>query len=331
MDLRTRYLGFDLPHPLLPGASPLGADLDAIRRLEDAGAPAIVLPSLFEEQVVRDELIAGLHVRGVMDSHVEATSYLPDPSAFEHGPFEYLEHVRRVRAHVGVPVIASLNGTTMGCWLDYARFVQDAGADALELNVYRLPSDPRVGALDLERETVAMVRAVRATVSIPLAVKLSPFYTSLPALAHELARAGAAGLVLFNRFLQPDIDLEELRAVPRLELSDPSELPLRLRWIAILSGSLQASLACTGGVHDAEGAVKAVMVGAHAVQVVSILLRRGPEHLAVLRRELAEWLETHEYASLRQMQGSMNLAGCPNPKAYERANYVRVLQSWHGE
>ena len=222
MDLRTTYLGFDLPHPLVPGASPLGADLDAIRRLEDAGAPAIVLPSLFEEQVVRDEMAAGLHVRGFMDSHAEAMSYLPDPSAFEHGPFEYLEHVHRVRAQVGVPVIASLNGTTQGCWLDYAGLVQDAGADALELNVYRLASDPEVGAVDLERETVAMVRAVRSTVSIPLAVKLSPFYTSLPAFARELALAGAAGLVLFNRFLQPDIDLEELRAVPRLEHGETS-------------------------------------------------------------------------------------------------------------
>jgi dihydroorotate dehydrogenase (fumarate) len=331
MDLRTTYLGIELPHPLVSGASPLADDLGTVRRLEDAGAAAIVLRSLFEEQIVRDEISAGLHLYGAAESYAEALTYLPKQDVFALGPFEYLDHLRRLRAAVAVPLVASLNGSTLGGWLDYARFLEDAGADAIELNVYRLPVAVGEDAVDVERDTVDMVRAVRQTVSVPLAVKLSPFYTSLPALAVRLREAGADGLVLFNRFMQPDLDVEELKVVPSIELSDPSELRLRLRWLAILSTSFPGSLAASGGVHDVTGVIKAVMAGAHAVQLVSVILRRGPACLARMRSELAEWLESHEYASLRQMQGSMNLAACPNPGAYERANYVKILQSWHGE
>jgi dihydroorotate dehydrogenase (fumarate) len=331
MDLRTTYLGLDLPHPLMPGASPLPDQLDRARRLEDAGAAAIVLRSLFEEQILQDDLSAGLHVEGPMESYAEALSYFPNPGTFALGPFEYLEHLRRLRQAVSVPLIASLNGTTLGGWLEYAQFLQDAGADALELNVYRLPVTAAEDALEVERETTEMIRAVKCTVKLPVAVKLSPFYTSLPAFADRLESAGADGLVLFNRFLQPDIDVEELRAVPQMELSHPSELRLRLRWLAILSSRFKGSLACSGGVHDTPGVVKALMTGADVVQVVSVLLERGIEHLALLQRELSSWLTEHEYTSLRQMRGSMNMAGCPNPKALERAHYMRVLQSRHGE
>jgi len=331
MDLRTTYLGLELPHPLMPGASPLPDLLDRARRLEDAGAAAIVLRSLFEEQILQDDLTAGLHVEGPMESYAEALSYFPSPGSFALGPFEYLEHLRRLRAAISVPLIASLNGTTLGGWLEYAQFLQDAGADALELNVYRLPVSVQEDGVEVERETVEMVRAVKHTVRVPVAVKLSPFYTSLPAFAARLSGAGADGFVLFNRFLQPDIDVEELRAVPQMELSHPDELRLRLRWLAILSGSYPGKLAASGGIHDSRGVIKALMAGAAAVQVVSALLIRGIDYLTVLRQELESWLTEHEYTSLRQMQGSMNLAGCPNPGAYERAHYMRILQSRHGE
>jgi dihydroorotate dehydrogenase (fumarate) len=330
MDLRTTYLGLELPHPLMPGASPLPDVLDTARRLEDAGAAAIVMRSLFEEQILQEDLSAGLYVEGPMESYAEALSYFPNPEGFALGPFEYLEHVRRLRQAVSVPLIASLNGTTLGGWLEYAQFLQDAGADALELNVYRLPVSAEEDASEVERETADMVLAVKHTVRIPVAVKLSPFYTSLPAFVARLERAGADGLVLFNRFLQPDIDVEDLRALPRMELSHPSELRLRLRWLAILSSGFKGSLACSGGVHDTPGVVKSLMAGADVVQVVSALLSRGVEYLAVLRRELETWLTEHEYTSLRQMRGSMNMAGCPDPKAYERAHYMRVLQGRQG-
>jgi dihydroorotate dehydrogenase (fumarate) len=331
MDLRTSYLGLDLPHPFMPGASPLPDGLDMARRLEDAGASAIVMRSLFEEQILQEEISAGLHVEGPMESYAEALSYFPDPSTFRLGPFEYLEHVRRLRQALALPLIASLNGTTLGGWLEYAQYLEDAGADALELNVYRLPVSAQEDALAVEQETAEMVVAVKRTVRIPVAVKVSPFYTSLPAFAARLAGAGADGLVLFNRFLQPDIDVEELRAVPLMELSHPSELRLRLRWLAILSGGFPGSLACSGGVHDTPSAVKALMAGADVVQVVSALLLRGPQVLAELRTGLAAWLVEHEYASLAQLRGSMSLAGCPDPKAYERAHYMRVLQSRQGD
>jgi dihydroorotate dehydrogenase (fumarate) len=328
MDLSTTYLGFALPHPLMPGASPMVDDLDTVRRLEDAGAAAIVMHSLFEEQIVQEQVTTFAHAEAHADSFGEALSYFPSPDAFALGPDDYLEQVRRIKEAVRVPVIGSLNGVSLGGWLEYARLIEQAGADALELNVYMVAADPGESAQAIEDRTVEMVRTVRGGVRIPLAVKLSPFYTALAHFARRLDEAGPAGLVLFNRFYQPGIDVEALEVRRELHLSDSSELPLRLRWLAILSGHVQASLAVTGGVHTVADVIQAVMAGAHAVQFVSALLRGGPERLAALRRELAAWLEEHEYTSLRQMQGSMSLRSCPDPAAYERGNYMFMLQSW---
>jgi dihydroorotate dehydrogenase (fumarate) len=328
MDLSTTYLGFDLPHPLIPGAGPMADDLDTVRRLEDAGAAAIVMRSLFEEQIAFEEAETFAVTESHGFSHGEAGSYFPSPDAFALGPDEYLEHLRRIKAMVGVPVIGSLNGVTPGGWLRYARLLEEAGADALELNVYTIATDPTEDARTLEDRTIEMVREVRQNVRIPLAVKLSPFYTSFANFAHRLDAAGPAGLVLFNRFWQPGIDVEELEVRRELHLSDSSELPLRLRWLAILSDNVHASLAATGGVHTMLDVIQAVMAGAHAVQMVSALLHHGPEYLTVLRRQLVQWLEEHEYGSLRDMRGSMSLRSCPDPQAYERANYMLMLQSW---
>lgn len=330
MDLSTTYLGFKLPHPFMPGASPLVDDLDMVRRLEDAGAAAIVMHSLFEEQLVGEQLAHAAHTERPAESFPEALSYFPRRPDFALGPYEYAEQIRRIRAAVAVPVIASLNGCSWGGWLSYAHVLEQAGADALELNVYELAADGRESAAAIEDRTLAMVRAVRAAVGIPLAVKLSPFYTALAHLARQLDAAGADGLVLFNRFYQPDIDVEQLDVTRSLSLSDSSELLPRVTWLAVLSPIVRASLAVSGGVHTAIDAVKAVMAGAQAVQMVSALLRHGPEHLRAVRAALAQWLEEHEYDSLGQMHGSMNLQRCPDPKAFSRTNYLHVLQSWRG-
>lgn len=328
MDLSTAYLGFKLPHPLIPGASPLSADLDTVRRLEDAGAAAIILPSLFEEQITADELGTQHHMLVYEDSHAEALSYFPLAEEYAMGPARYLEHVRRVSDAVHVPVIGSLNGTSPEGWLEYARLIQDAGADAVELNFYHVATDPSESGAAVEQRLLEVVRAVKGHVSIPVAVKLSPFFSSLANLAQHLDTAGADGLVLFNRFYQPDIDPDALDAVPRLHLSDSNELLLRLRWLAILSGRVRASLAATGGVHTALDAVKAVMSGAHAVQMVAALLIHGPTHLAKIKRDLSHWFEEREYESLEQAQGSMSLLRCPDPEAFERGNYMKILQTW---
>jgi dihydroorotate dehydrogenase (fumarate) len=330
MDLSTTYLGLKLPHPLMPGASPLVDDLDMVRRLEDAGAAAIVMHSLFEEQIVGEQIAWDQWVEAHAEAHAEALDYLPDPAVYALGPEEYLEQIAKIKSAVRVPVIASLNGTTRGGWLGHARLIEQAGADALELNVYSVETDAGETSSAIESRVLGIVKYVKSSVRIPIAVKLSPFYTALAHFARELGFSGADGLVLFNRFYQPNIDVEELAVVPALHFSDPGELLLRLRWLAILSGNVAGSLACSGGVHSGLDAVKAVMCGAHAVQVVSSLLRRGPEHLGVVRAQLAEWLEKHEYSSLRQMQGSMNLEHCPDPKLFERANYMRILQNWRG-
>ena len=330
MDLSTTYLGLELPHPFISGASPLADDLDTVRRLEDAGAAAIVMRSLFEEQLVQEQVATDWHMASPSDSFAEALSYLPDPESFHLGPGEYLEQLSRVKAAVAVPVFGSLNGTTLGGWLEYARLIQEAGADALELNVYRLAADPDESSEAIERATLDMVRAVRESLEIPLAVKLSPFYTSMAGFARRLEEAGVDGLVLFNRFYQADIDPEELEAVRTLRLSDSSALLLRLRWLAILSARLELSLASSGGVHTGVDAVKAVLCGADAVQVVSALLRNGPEHLTTLRDDTAAWLTEHEYETMAQMRGSMNLERCPDAGAYERANYMHILQGYPG-
>jgi dihydroorotate dehydrogenase (fumarate) len=328
MDLSTTYLGFHLPHPFMPGASPLVDDLDMVRRLEDAGAAAIVMHSLFEEQIVAEQLAAFSHTETHADTFAEALSYFPDTNVFALGPAEYLDRIRQIKEAVSVPVIASLNGSSLGGWLKFAQQMQQAGADALELNVYSIATDLHDTAQDVEGQVLSMLRAVKERVHIPVAVKLSPFCSAFGHFAHQLDEAGADGLVIFNRFYQPDIDVEELVVEHQIHLSDSRELLLRLRWLAILSGRVQASLAVTGGVHTPLDAIKAIMCGAQAVQMVSALLRHGPEHLRVVREWIATWLEEHEYESLAQMQGSMSLIHCPDPQAYERANYLEMLQSW---
>jgi dihydroorotate dehydrogenase (fumarate) len=328
MDLTTEYLGMRLPHPLVAGASPLADDLDGVKRLEDAGAAAIVLRSLFEEQITREQMAEHVNLDRHGESFAEATSYFPSPDAFALGPFQYLEHLRRVKAAVGVPVLASLNGATPGGWIDYARLMQQAGADALELNIYRIATDPETASSEIERQAIETVRAVKQAVTIPVAVKLSPFYTAFAHLARELDRNGADGLVLFNRFYEPDIDPEELAATRTLHLSDSSELRLRLHWMAILSGRVRASLAVTGGVHTALDVVKATMAGAHVTQMVSALLMHGPRHLGTVLNDLASWLQEHEWPSLAEMRGNLSLLKVPDPDAYERANYMLMLQGW---
>jgi dihydroorotate dehydrogenase (fumarate) len=328
MDLSTTYLGFDLPHPLMPGASPLAARLDSVRRLEDAGAPMVVMNSLFEEQIAREAMATAYSMETPKESYAEALTYFPEPDEFDLGPEEYLEHLARVKAAVSVPVVGSLNGTTSGGWLRFAQLIEEAGADALELNLYDVAGDPAETGADVERRALEVVATVKQTVTIPIAVKLSPYYSSLANLAHRLDELRVEGLVMFNRFYQPDIDVESLDVAPVVHLSDSSELLLRLRWLALLFGRVHASLAVTGGVHTPLDAVKAVMSGASAVQMVSALLRHGPGYLADVRAGLASWLEEHEYASLQQMLGSMSLQRTPNPGAYERANYARILQTW---
>jgi dihydroorotate dehydrogenase (fumarate) len=330
MNLSTTYMGFELAHPLVPGASPLTEDLDAVRRLEDAGAPMLVMYSLFEEQVVREELAVLRSIEAPKESYAEALSYLPEPQDFELGPDAYLEQLRKVKAAVAVPVIASLNGTTEGGWLRYARLLEQAGADGLELNLYDLALDPEETGEAVERRGLAVVRAVKGSVRVPVAVKLSPFYSSIANYARRLDEAGADALVLFNRFYQPDIDVEQQEAL-RVYLSSPSELLLRLRWIGALAGRVRPSLAATGGAQTAVDVVKAVMVGADVTQMVSALLRHGPAYLGQVRLGLAQWLEEHGCESLRQIKGSMSLLRCPDPSAYHRANYIRLLKSWQVE
>jgi dihydroorotate dehydrogenase (fumarate) len=327
MNLSTSYLGFTLAHPFVPGASPLCDDLDIVRRLEDAGAPALVLRSLFEEQIVGEQLQAFAHIEQHGESTAEAMSFFPQPKSFVFGPEEYLNHLRRVKEAVDVPVIASLNGVSAHGWSDYPRLIQEVGADALELNIYVLALDPDVSGATVEAECLDAIRSVRRQVRIPLAVKLSPFFSSPAAFARAAAAAGADALVLFNRFYQPDIDAANLQAESTLHLSSPAELPLRLRWVAALSGRLKCGLAVTGGVHSALDAVKAIMAGADVVQVVSVLLRRGPEHLTRLRADLASWLDEHHWPSLGHVKGLMDLDRCPDPEVYERANYMLMLQS----
>lgn len=328
MDLTTTYLGLKLPHPFLPGASPMVDDLDLVKRLEDAGAAAIVMHSLFEEQITREEwgTIHSMEVHA--ESFSEAISYFPEPEEFNLGPQQYLEQVRRIKSMVRIPVIGSLNGTTASGWLEYAKLIQEAGADALELNLYGMATELHETGTALENRLLEAVRIVRNSVTIPVAVKLSPFFTALANFAYQLDQMKVDGLVLFNRFYQPDIDPVQLEVVPSLHLSDSSELLLRLRWLAILSGRIHASLAVSGGIHSPIDAIKAIMTGASAVQIVSALLRNGPGFLRVLKQGVVEWMEENEYESVRQMQGNMSLLRCSNPAAFERANYMRVLQSW---
>lgn len=331
MDLTTNYLGLRLSSPLMPGASPLVDDLDVVKQLEDAGAAAIVMRSLFEEQITGEKLATIYHMELYADSYSEALSYFPKSEEFALGPDQYLEHLRKIKQSVNLPVIASLNGTTPGGWVEYAKQIEQAGADALELNTYFVATDPQETGWAVELRILEVVRAVADAVNIPLAVKISPFFSSLSNFVYRLDELGIEGLVLFNRFYQPDIDTELLEAKPTLYLSDSSELLLRLRWLAILSRQVSANLACSGGVHTVTDVIKSVMAGADAVQVCSALLRHGPGYIKTLKEETVKWMEENSYTSLRQMRGSMGLARCPDPQAFERANYMRTLHSWRAE
>jgi len=327
MDLKTTYLGLELKNPIICGSCPLGADIDTLRAFEAAGAAAVVLPSLFEEEIL-GAVAAQMEMESAGAGFAEASSYLPDPDGYHVGPNQYLDHIGAAKEVVSIPIIASLNGATPGGWTNYAEKMEAAGADAIELNAYYLAADPDETGEHVEQRVIDIVRGVKEAVSVPIAVKLSPFYSSLSHLARKLENAGADGLVIFNRFYQPDLDIEELDVVPNLRLSTADELRLRLRWLAILSSQVGISLAATGGAHNAVDVIKAVMTGANAVQMVSALLIHGPEHITRTLEAIEFWLNEHEYESLRQMQGSMNMSKVPNPDKLTRANYMKMLDSW---
>jgi len=330
VDLQTTYLGLKLANPLVIAASPVTDSLDALKRLEAAGAAAAVLPSLFEEQVVHDEVeLAKIYDFGA-ESFAEALTYFPEQDDYRIGPDNYLRHIEQAKKAVKIPIIGSLNGTSQGGWTRYAKLMQDAGADALELNVYFVAADLSMSSAEVESMYTDLVAAVKNSVSIPLAVKVGPYFSSMGYMAKRLVEAGADGLVLFNRFLQPDIDLESLEIKPHLALSNPAELLVPLRWIAILHGRLQASLAVTSGIHSAEGLAKAILAGADVGMVASMVLREGIDKVGKVLTGLRAWMEEKEYESVRQMQGSMSQENCPEPAAFERGNYMKALTSYTG-
>ncbi len=328
VDLRTSYLGLSLKNPLVASASPLSKKVETARQLEESGVSAIVMYSLFEEQIIRegDKLHTDLE-RGI-ESFAEAQTYLPDYGTYSIGPETYLEQLRKIKNAVSIPVIGSLNGVSTGGWIEYGKKIQDAGADALELNLYYLAANPDLTGAELEDSHIALVKDIRKEVQIPLAIKLSPFFSSIPNFARRLVEAGADGLVLFNRFYQPDFDLEELEVVPHLVLSNSNELRLPLRWIAILYGRIQTDFALTTGVHSAEDIIKAAMAGASVSMVASEFLQNGIGRAAELLTDLVTWMEEHEYVSIGQMKGSMSQQAISEPAAIERANYMTVLSSY---
>jgi dihydroorotate dehydrogenase (fumarate) len=328
MDLTTTYLGMNLRSPLVPSASPLSEEIDNLKQMEDAGASAVVLHSLFEEQLRQERLELHHHLTHGTESYAESLTYFPEPTEFRVGPEEYLDHVRKAKAALGIPVIASLNGSSVGGWTDYARAIEEAGADALELNIYAIPTDFNQPGSEVEQLNLEILRRVKAVVSLPVAVKTSPFYSNFANMARQFDELGANGLVLFNRFYQPDIDLEELEIRPNLLLSTPQALRLPLRWIAILYGHLGADLAATSGIHTAQDVIKVLLVGASVTQLCSVLLRRGVEHIRHIEADLAHWLEEHEYESVRQLRGSMSQKHCADPAAFERAQYMKTLHTY---
>ncbi|MDD5261663.1 MAG: dihydroorotate dehydrogenase-like protein [Methylacidiphilales bacterium] len=326
--LETCYHGLTLKNPVIAGASPLADRMDTARQLEDSGAAAIILHSLFEEQITADDMATDYHTQIHGDSFSEALSFFPENEDYAHGPQEYLEHIAKLKEALGIPVIASLNGVTPGGWTHYAELIQKAGADALELNLYQVSANPKETSMEIETRLLETVSQVSGRVSLPLAVKISPFFTAPLHFVSKLEQSGADAAVLFNRFYQPDIDVELLEAVPRLHLSDSSELLLRLRWLAALHGLCGLDLALSGGVNRSLDLVKGLMAGATTVQVVSTLLKNGPAHVGFLLRGLETWMDEHEYESVEQLRGSMSLKTCPDPAAFERGNYMRVLQGW---
>lgn len=326
LDLTTSYLGMKLRTPLVASASPLSHEIDSIRQLEDAGASAVVLYSLFEEQLRRETLELDFYLSEGTESSPESLSYFPQPGEFVLGPDGYLEHIRKAKQAVKIPIIASLNGSSVGSWIQYATQIEQAGADALECNIYWVVTDPRASAQQVEQHYIEILQAVKSAVHIPVAVKLSPFFTNLANVATRLDAAGANALVLFNRFYQPDIDLEELELIPSVLLSTPQAMRLPLTWVGILYGHVKADMAATGGIHGAEDVIKLLMVGSNVTMLCSTLLRNGINHLRAIEQGVRQWMESHEYESVAQMMGSMSQRHCPDPAAFERAQYMRAVK-----
>ena len=327
LDLTTRYLGLNLRTPLVASASPLSQEIASIRQLEDAGASAVVLYSLFEEQLRQESLELDFYLNEGTESFAESLSYFPESSEYNLGPDEYLEHIRKAKAAVKVPIIASLNGSSVGGWIQYATQIEEAGADALECNVYWIVADPNTTSAEVEQHYIDILEAVKTAVHIPVAIKLSPFFSNFANMAKRLDAAGADALVLFNRFYQPDIDLDTLELTPRVLLSTPQAMRLPLTWIGILHGKVKANLAATSGIHGAEDVIKLLMVGADVTMLCSTLLRNGVNHLRSIEQGIRQWMESHEYDSVKQMKGSMSQLRCSDPSAFERAQYMRAVKS----
>jgi dihydroorotate dehydrogenase (fumarate) len=328
MDLTTTYMGLKLKNPLVPSASPLGRDISTVKRMEEAGASAVVLESLFEEQIIHEKFEMDHFLAQGTESFAEATSYFPESDMYSFGPEEYLAHIQKCKEAVDMPIIASLNGTSKGGWTDYARKMQEAGADGLELNSYYLATDPNKSPQEIEDNYLEVLKAVKNAVTIPVALKISPFFTSLSHMATRFDEIGVDALVLFNRFYQPDIDLENLEVIPNLVLSSSESMRLPLRWIAILYGKIKASMAATTGIHTSEDALKMVMAGADVTQLCATLLQNGIERITHIKDGMIKWMEDHEYESIKQMKGSMSHKSVAEPAAFERANYMRVLKSY---
>ena len=328
MDLRTQYLGLELKNPVVASASPLSRTLDNMKRLEDAGAAAIVMYSLFEEQIAHEADELDHYLQYGTESFAEALSYFPETAEYNLGPGSYVDLLAKAKKTLGIPVIGSLNGISVGGWVNYAKQLQDAGADAIELNVYYIPTDPLLSSADVEGRYLEVLYAVKKAVTVPVAVKLSPYFSSMANMANRLVNAGADGLVMFNRFYQPDINLEQLEVVPEVNLSDSSESRLPMRWIAILYGRVKASLAATSGIHSAADVLKVVMAGADVAMMCSALLKHGPDHVRQVLTDLREWMLEHEYVSIQQMKGSMSQKSVADPSAFERANYMKALNRY---
>ena len=331
VNLSTRYLGIQLKNPLVVSACPLTGKLDTLRQLEEAGAAAAVLPSLFEEQIEQEEAALQHLQEFHTDSFAESLDYFPELDSYNTGPDEYLDHIRAAKQAVGIPIIASLNGASPGGWTRYARMIEQAGADALELNIYVVPTATELTGGQVEQRYVDLVASVREAIAIPLAVKVGPFFSSVPHMGRRLVEAGANGLVLFNRYLEPDIDLETLDVVPHLALSTREELRLPLRWIAILRDLVTASLAATSGVHESDDVLKVLLAGADVAMMASALLKQGPRHLSTVLEQVRNWLVEREYDSVEQMKGSVSKRNCANPSGFVRANYMKALMSYSGK
>ncbi len=329
MNLKTKYLGLELKNPLVASSSPLSYDLDDMKRMEDKGIAAIVLYSLFEEQLIQQKFELHHHLTYGTHSYAEALTYFPEPENFQTGPDGYLEHIRKAKESLSIPIIASINGNTPGSWTEFAKLMQEAGADAVELNIYNVPTDMFVSSSQLEESYLEIVREVKSEVSIPVALKLSPFFTNMAYMARKFDDMNVSALVLFNRFYQPDLDLEHLEVKPHILLSTPHDLRLPLRWVALLYGKISADLALTSGVHKSTDVIKAMMAGAKVAMLCSVLLRDGIDSITRIEKGIVEWMHEHEYESIQQMQGSMSQMNCEQPQEFERAQYMKALHSVH--